>query len=299
MYVKSTAVLLQALGIISIGTLADTAYWRKRLLFTFAFVGSSAAAIFLVLPGTPGSALPVVAAFITLVGNVCYAASIVCANAFLPGLAREEVAISEAAGPIVHQTMEDDLEAEALLDPPDKDEAHDTLVSRTIGRLSATGTAIGFFSGVAMLALLSMPVTVGKGSTRSLMLAVGLSGAWWAVFSIPAALGLPGGRKEAAPKQWLYSAWAKVGGMVRPSHMKELPNLFIYLLAWIFLSDGEHSLGMAMLTQSQDFTQQPTQLSYTPQATCICHRQRSSSSVYWSSSRPCSRRSTPPACRSD
>lgn len=242
MYVKSTAVLLQALAIISIGTLADTGYWRKRLLFSFAFVGSFSAALFLVIPANPSPALPVVAAVITLVGNVCYAASIVCANAYLPSLAREDEAVEGARGDADGGDETEngpEAEAEALLAPiPKPDETYSALLSRTIGQLSARGTAIGFFSGVTMLALLSIPVTIGKGSTGSLMLAIGLSGAWWAVFSVPAALGLPGGEKEPAPAAWLSTAWKNVGSMVRPSEITQLPNLFIYLLAWIFLSDG-------------------------------------------------------------
>lgn len=258
MYVKSTAVALQALGIISIGTLADSGYWRKRLLGTFAATGSLAAALFLALPGTPHGWLPAVAALITLVGNVCYAASIVCANAFLPGLAREdpqvvaardeaeaaERAHDEGAAGEVRESV--DEEARALLPDASGDAASErattryaALLSTTMSRLSSTGTAIGFFSGWAMLLLLLIPVTLGGGKTRSLELALGLCGLWWGVFSIPAIIGLPGGRKEDAPHHWLRRAWARVGGMVRPSEMRELPNLFTYLLAWVFLSDGE------------------------------------------------------------
>lgn len=314
MYVKSTAVFLQALGIISIGTLADNAYWRKRLLVTFAAVGSGTAAIFLFIPGTPSPSLPPVAAMITLVGNITYAGSIVCANAFLPGLAREDPAVVAArvaspspsraslsdpvddpgngngeagtdadtdvgsaardasidrVGLDVHSLLAPspapDLDAEesrALLSSPtptpsttSSKAAYAHLLSRTMSRLSSTGVAIGFFSGVAMLALLSIPVVAGGGSTRSLMLAVGLSAAWWGVFTVPAAMGLPGGPKERAPERWLRTAWRRVGGMVRPSQMRELPNLFTYLLAWIFLSDGEsvRDVGVGLHPQARWF----------------------------------------------
>ncbi len=259
MYVKSTAVFLQALGIISIGTLADHAYWRKRLLVSFAAVGSLTAALFLVIPGTPRPALPVVGALITLVGNITYAGSIVCANAFLPGLAREDAAVVAArtdddsdpeaeggldeadAASVVGSILRasEDGEDEALLTPAGR--KYGEVLSRTMARISSTGVAIGFFSGVAMLALLSIPVVMGGGSTRSLMLAVGLSAAWWGVFTIPAALGLPGAPHHPAPQGWLGKSWRRVASMVTPTEIRLLPNLFTYLLAWIFLSDGFHT----------------------------------------------------------
>lgn len=259
MYVKSTAVALQALSIISIGTLADSGYWRKRLLLLFAGVGACSATIFLILPGSPYNWLPIASALITLVGNVCYATSIVCANAFLPGLAREDPRVVAArhdmhdAGrltPIEHaQDGEEprgsaEEEVRALLSESTgrRDEEaigrYAKLLSSTMSRLSAVGTAIGFFSGVSVLALLVIPVTIGKGSTRSMEIAVGLSGLWWGVFTIPAAMGLPSSSSQLPPKDWLRAAWRRVGGMIRPKEIRELPNLFLYLLAWIFLSDG-------------------------------------------------------------
>ncbi|BEJ15765.1 hypothetical protein CspHIS471_0503700 [Cutaneotrichosporon sp. HIS471] len=263
MYVKSTAVFMQALGIISIGSLADCAYWRKRLLVSFAAVGSMIAALFLVIPGTPRPALPVTGALITLVGNITYAASIVCANAFLPGLAKADPAVvamrlaseessdgverggldeadaASVAGSVILRASEENGEDEALLTPPSA--KYSEVLSRTMARISSTGVAIGFFSGVAMLAPLSVPVVLGGGSTRSLMVAVGLSAAWWGVFTIPAALGLPGAVKTPAPAGWLPTAWRHIASMVHPSEIRLLPNLFTFLLAWIFLSDGFHT----------------------------------------------------------
>ncbi|GMK55852.1 hypothetical protein CspeluHIS016_0209080 [Cutaneotrichosporon spelunceum] len=264
MYVKSIAVFMQALGIISIGTLADCAYWRKRLLVSFAVMGSATASLFLILPGTPRPTLPVIGALITLVGNITYAGSIVCANAFLPGLAREDPAVVAArvaaenesgdeveggglneadaasvAGSVILGVSEDNGEDEALLTPSSL--KYGEVLSRAMSRISSTGVAIGFFSGVAMLALLSVPVVLGGGSTRSLMLAVGLSAAWWGIFTIPAARGLPGAAKVPAPAGWLPTAWRHIISMVHPAEIRRLPNLFTYLLAWIFLSDGFHT----------------------------------------------------------
>ncbi|WOO84927.1 Autophagy-related protein 22 [Vanrija pseudolonga] len=255
MYVKSAAVLTQALVIISIGALADSAYWRKKLLLSFATVGSSTGALFLVIPSRPSHWLPLVAAAITIVGNFTYGASIVCANAFLPGLAREDPTVAAAKAALdgvsngngeggvdaPPDTPAGEEDAPLLDDSGAATAKYAALFSATTARLSSTGVAIGFFSGVAMLALLAIPVAAGGGSTRSLSLAVGLSGLWWGVWTVPAGLGLPSGPKERAPRHWLRAAWVHVGSMIRPSEMKTLPNLFTYLLAWVFLSDGFHT----------------------------------------------------------
>jgi hypothetical protein len=81
------------------------------------------------------------------------------------------------------------------------------------------------------------------GTTSSLRVAVGVSAIWWAVFTIPAWRGLPGGGKSvdqhrSSGVSSLAHGWKRVATMIKPSEIKSLPNLFTFLLAWIFLSDG-------------------------------------------------------------
>ena len=109
------------------------------------------------------------------------------------------------------------------------------------------GTALGFLSGVSVLALLIIPVTLMGGTTSSLRLAVGVSALWWAVFTIPSWRGLPSGSvsKESGRETsgiGLGQGWKRVGGMIKPNEIRQLPNLFTFLLAWIFLSDGKPPL---------------------------------------------------------
>lgn len=277
------------------------ARWRKKLLIVFAYTGALSGIALLLFPPRQEAWIPVAAAGLTIVGNVGYATSIVCANAFLPGLAREDpdvVAAAIAAGVDIGQSspqggeeasvpgvadLEDEEAGEPRIDTEGEGEGqtllshalvpaitsispadlaradpdtisdakghenhHQALLSLTTSRISSTGTGLGFFSGVAVLALLTVPVTLGQGSTASLRLAIGLSGVWWAAFTIPAALGLPSGKegKEAARDEsgqgrFLTTAWKRVGRMIVPREMRRLPNLFTLLLAWIFLSDGE------------------------------------------------------------
>ncbi|WRT69167.1 uncharacterized protein IL334_006151 [Kwoniella shivajii] len=284
MYVKSIAVALQAICIISIGPLADSPYWRKRLLLLFAYAGSISAILFLLFPSTPNVGLPLIAAFLFIIGNTAYATSIVCSNAFLPALAREDEDVINALAES-HNTQPDSEEAEtdavrransveegsnllpqrivpavraissidlAESDPipkspisrPHGSKSHyESLLSLTVSRLSSTGTALGFLSGVSVLALLLIPVLLLDGSTFSLRLAIGLSGIWWGIFTIPSWLGLPSGNKEdrRQPVGGLKDAWKRIGNMVKLNEMEKLPNLYTFLVAWMFLSDGFHT----------------------------------------------------------
>jgi UMF1 family MFS transporter len=263
--------------------LTISAYWRKRLLITFAYIGSISSLLFL-----PFATPPAFAALLTIVGNVAYAVSIVCANAFLPGLAREDpdvaaalkasqgdgddgvipetayarASVDEEARSLLPETLVPAvraISAQDLADAPALEGSatthHATLLSLTMSRLSSTGVALGFLSGVSVLTLLVIPVTVMHGTTASLRLAIGLSGAWWAIFTVPSWLGLPSGPREplqGRAGEWLSAAWKRVGGMITPREIRALPNLFTFLLAWIFLSDGERSptpvLALTLLT---------------------------------------------------
>ncbi|WWC91101.1 uncharacterized protein L201_006042 [Kwoniella dendrophila CBS 6074] len=299
MYVKSIAVAIQAICIISIGPLADSAYWRKRLLIIFAYSGSISAILFLFFPSTPSVSLPLIAALLFIIGNTAYATSIVCSNAFLPILAREDEDVKKAfkeSVPIISESSENsqddddtvgyrrasiDEEGENVIpnglgiavraisttdlaesDPDPLSSSgisplgsrthYETLLSLTISRLSSTGTALGFFSGVSVLTLLLIPVLLLNGTTFSLRLAIGLSGIWWAIFTIPSWIGLPSGSSSSLneisedtstvkEKFGFKEAWKRIGHMLKPNEIRKLPNLYTFLIAWMFLSDGFHT----------------------------------------------------------
>lgn len=252
-----------------------------------AYIGSITCSTILLFPSTPYAITPLLTALLTIVGNAAYGTSIVCANAFLPGLAREDPEI-QAAHKLAQRVEQHDVDEEELelaqsrasLDDearrllpaviPDRLEnvihsisttdladpplspgpmAHYTsLLSLNISRISSIGTALGFLSGVSVLALLIIPVTLMGGTTSSLRVAVGVSAMWWAAFTIPAWLGLPGGdptdklaSAAGSTGGGLAQGWKRVGSMIRPSEVRKLPNLFIFLFAWIFLSDGTSS----------------------------------------------------------
>lgn len=84
MYTFSISVLLQALVVVTMSGAADHGKFRKTMLLTFAVVG--AVATMLYLPITPSAYL--LGSLWAIIGNVCFGASFVLLNSFLPLLVR-------------------------------------------------------------------------------------------------------------------------------------------------------------------------------------------------------------------
>lgn len=294
LYVYSISVALQALTVISMGGIADhrkhlstrlficevvecfEAPYRKRILLGFALAGASSATVFLVLPST--SPLWMLSAFLAIAANVGFGASVVAMNAYLPALAKDspevaqiiaDIAIAEELDADVSQeSVENQDEQRTSLDVPliqrtvsaevfGLKKLYDEELSRATSRISSFGIALGYGAGIFMLIIALIPVTMLHGSTFALRLAIGLSGIWWALFSIPAALWLPGaggpsnGPTSAsdgiAEGKWslrseVVAAWKRLGRMLRWSEILKLRNTFKYLAAWFLLSDGMLSL---------------------------------------------------------
>ncbi|KAG8990571.1 Autophagy protein 22 [Tulasnella sp. 427] len=264
LYVYSASVAIQALTVISMGGVADHPPHRKLVLLGFAALGSISATLFLPLPSS--SPLWPLSAFLAILANVSFGASIVALNAYLPSLARSSPEVVAA------KTDAERLRTQSHRDGEEAVEKYQTLLSRTTSRISSQGIAIGYAAGITLLLLALVPVTLLKGSTFSLRLAIGMSGIWWAVFTIPSWLWLPGSsgiskevgdgdREEEqgllsdgdsmveplatpeAPGEWTIRAevaksWRRLGEMLHPSEIRKLRNTFWFLSAWFLLSDG-------------------------------------------------------------
>ncbi|KAK6974610.1 autophagy-related protein [Favolaschia claudopus] len=258
LYVYSISVALQALTVISMGGIADHPPHRKLLLLTFAFLGALAATAFLILPSS--SPVWLLCALFASIANVGFGASIVAMNSYLPSLAKDAPEVVQIMTEI--QESEDSGLEEQTADSPDAPliapsaertalrARYDAELARAMSRISSFGIAMGYAAGICLLIVALIPVTKMHGSTFSLRLAIGLSGIWWAVFTLPAAIWLPGASAaaseaavESADGKWsvgreIVGAWKRLGGMLHPREIKRLRNTFKYLAAWFLLSDG-------------------------------------------------------------
>lgn len=214
-----------------------------------------------------------VSALFAILANVGFGASIVAMNAYLPSLAKDSPEVVRAYSEVTSSfenrdensalTASIDLELERSLeevsDPllghpihPDTAQlTYTAALSRATSRISSLGIASGYGAGIILLLVALIPVTRMQGSTFSLRLAIGLSGIWWALFSIPAAVWLPNVSNIDEPESgsikadddWTFSseiavAWKRLGVMLRWREIKRLRNTFRYLAAWFLLSDG-------------------------------------------------------------
>lgn len=244
------------------------------MLLSFALLGASAAAIFLILPSS--SPVWFLAAPLAVFANVGFGASVVAMNAYLPTLAKESPEVQKIITTIENtrssslndpeethlDTSSEDVES-PLIQRVTTEEVdalwvqHDAELSRITSKISSLGIALGYSAGIFLLIVALIPVTLLHGSTFALRLAIGLSGIWWAIFSIPAALWLPDSENSqingasmwtddatiASSGEWSFSreivgAWRRLGNMLRWKEVKKLRNTFKYLAAWFLLSDG-------------------------------------------------------------
>jgi UMF1 family MFS transporter len=84
MYTFSISVLIQAILVVTMSGAADHGRYRKKLLIGFAVLGAIATMLY--LPVTPN--LYLLGSLWAIVGNVCFGASFVLLNSFLPLLVR-------------------------------------------------------------------------------------------------------------------------------------------------------------------------------------------------------------------
>ena len=272
----------------------NIALHRKRVLLNFAALGSMAATIFLFLPSS--SPVWYLSALLAILANVGFGASVVAMNAYIPALAQESPEVvrildnlqtferEPSTADLEDQIMDIDSASAPLLsgDGSVAQESEETTkklklvleaeyqteFSQATSWISSFGIALGYVAGICLLIVALIPVTRLQGSTFSLRLAIGLSGIWWAVFTIPAAIWLPGsgayrrGVQHLTPdsihdvpgravnhvevdKDWnfwkeIIAAWVRLGNMLRWTEIKKLGNTFKYLAAWFLLSDGPY-----------------------------------------------------------
>ena len=246
---------------------AFAARHRKPLLLIFAALGSLAACLFLFLPSS--SPIWYLSSLLAVAANVGFGVSIVALNAYLPTLAQESPKVVAARHELESYDVqhadtereENDVLIEAaplLARHPQADSEqrrylecqYQTILARETSRISSLGIALGYGSGIFLLALTLLPVNRLHGSTFALRLAIGLSGMWWFIFTIPAAILLPSppasarefdesNQKEWSFKREILNAWIGLVNNLRWREVKKLRNTFKFLAAWFLLSDGK------------------------------------------------------------
>lgn len=266
MYTFSISVLFQALLVISISCAADHGNYRKRLLLTFALVGSIATMLF--LPVTPGVYL--LAALFAIISNTCCGASFVLLNSFLPLLVRHHPKthyVSPEATPNSHldvpQYSDNQEDAETTLmnstasllpSSGNAIEKKRTSIELQVStQISSTGVGIGYSAGLFLQCVSIIILLLMKSTTFSLRLLLFFIGLWWFLFSIPAALWLrprpgpplpkhplsTGSSPTSRTRTWLgyiSHSWLSLYRTITLA--RRLTDIVIFLASWFLLSDA-------------------------------------------------------------
>ncbi|KAL8677919.1 MAG: hypothetical protein Q9186_005701 [Xanthomendoza sp. 1 TL-2023] len=287
MYTFSISVFIQSLVIISMSGAADHGVYRKRLLLFFAFTGAVATMSFI-------GAIPRIFLFgglLALVANVCFGASFVLLNSFLPLLVRHHPSIQASASP--HQSDESymatededrdiDNSATALLEHspsnPIRSEkgmnvSPELLLST---KISSQGIGIGYIAAVIVqliaVAIILIARRLSDSTTVALRIVLLFIGLWWLAFSIPAALWLrprPGppipfssnGKQRRNWGGYISYAWGSLWKTVKRA--RHLKDIIFFLAAWFLLSDAVATVsGTAVLFGKTELDMTPAQLAF-------------------------------------
>ncbi|POW09112.1 hypothetical protein PSTT_07016 [Puccinia striiformis] len=232
LYVFSISVAIQAFVVGSLGDAADNPIMRKFLLIFFSAIGSLSGILFFLLDSS--SYLWSSSALLAIVANVALGVSGVCLNSFIPNLAKTRPKVLDAQrDPIRHS-----------LSITGEDEHYKTLLSNATADISSNGVALGGVSGIIALCLCLIVIISHDGNTDSLRWAIGFSGIWWAVFSIPAVFLLPPHRalnySEIVNPFNPAKSFGRYWSMLR--EYKQLKNTVRFLMAWFLLSDAFSTL---------------------------------------------------------
>lgn len=221
-YIVSLSVFLQIFFLPIIGAIADYSRSKKQLLLLFAYLGSFATMSLFFLQGSNY----LLGGGLFLVANLCFGASIVFYNAFLPEIAA-----------------------------PDRRDA-----------VSSQGWALGYLGGglllVANLVLFQNAARFGLDNGTAARICMASAGLWWATFTIIPALTL---RQRGAVKPLpLGERYITVGfSQLRYTAMqaRKLPQTLLFLAAYLLFNDGIQAV-IALSSQfgSQELGMESTSL---------------------------------------
>ncbi len=275
MYTFSISVLLQAVLVVSISCAADHGNYRKKLLLTFAWLGSSCVMLYIFI----SKSTYVLGALLAIVSNTCFGASFVLLNSFLPLLVRHHATV-QYPGAAAHtpDLNPADAESQPLEDSFHEEDLDGSMVGSTAAllpaegpagrrrlvrthtteeltslelslstQISAKGIGIGYSAGLLVQCIAILIVFRMRNSTWSQRIVLFMIGVWWAVFTIPAAMWLrprpgpplPSTSSQKGLRAWLaygVYAWTSLFRTVRLA--RRLVDIVLFLAGWFLLSDA-------------------------------------------------------------
>lgn len=296
MYTFSISVLIQSLLIVSISAAADHGNYRKKLLLSFAFIGSTATMLFLaVVPK-----IYLLGALLAIISNTSFGASFVLLNSFLPLLVRHHPSIqtknrnhwsesrdtqeirsnssvfdedaldlSHSSDALLATSREGEIPTTAPVKISKFNHASPELTLST--QISSYGIGIGYIAALVVQTLAILIIVlikyVSDSDTLALRVVLFFVGLWWLLFTVPAALWLrprPGpplaftsdGRQVRGWQSYIAYAWRSLGKTILKA--RRLKDVGLFLVAWFLLSDSIATVsGTAVLFAKTQLQMEP------------------------------------------
>ncbi|KAH7380510.1 autophagy-related protein 22-1 [Phaeosphaeria sp. MPI-PUGE-AT-0046c] len=264
MYTFSAAVLVQAIMLVCGSSFADYGPYRKKMLITFAYIGSIASVLFIFITPTVFYLAPI----LVIIGVTSLGCSFVLLNAFLPLLVANHSDNSISASTNYElDSLSPSVAGLRSTTPNAEDLARDLELS---AQISSKGTGYGYISAVfvqviSILILYLFSKTTIQEAQPSLPIRVVLLlvGIWWAALTTPTLLYLRERPGPALPMQQTsgfaatpsrfrtmlffttFSLKAFWGTLRRAIRLRQTA---IFLVAWFLLSDAVATIsGTAVL----------------------------------------------------
>ncbi|KAF5025305.1 hypothetical protein F66182_2638 [Fusarium sp. NRRL 66182] len=268
MYTFSVSVLIQALLVVSISCAADHGNYRKKLLLSFAWIGSFAVMSYIFVTKDNY----IIGALLTVISNTSFGASFVLLNSFLPLLVRYHPDVIEANVASTPDLSSSEFESRPLdesvgeletsrvtttsplLLPADGERlkptaSHAEITSKELQlstRISAIGIGTGYIAALFLQCVCIGVLIAMHNTTWGQRVVLFMAGLWWTVFTIPAAMWLrprPGpplaqsGRKGiAAGVAYILYAWKSLFKTIQQA--RHLVDIVLFLAGWFLLSDA-------------------------------------------------------------
>lgn len=198
-YVVSLSVLLQVVCLPILGAIADFSQLKKHGLVTFAVMGAAATTGLFLVEGTNY----VLGGVLFLISNLCFGASIVFYNAFLPDIA-----------------------------PPDQRDS-----------ISSRGWAAGYLGGGLLLALnlvlFSQAESFGLSQGTAVRIGLLSAGLWWGLITVVPLFTLRTRqpvRTLSHGERYLTAGFRQLRHTLRSA--TSYPQTLLFLAAYIFFNDG-------------------------------------------------------------
>jgi UMF1 family MFS transporter len=198
-YVVSLSVLLQVVCLPVLGAIADFSHLKKHGLVTFALIGAASTTGLFLVEGTNY----VLGGVLFLISNLCFGASIVFYNAFLPDIA-----------------------------PPDQRDS-----------ISSRGWAAGYLGGGLLLALnlvlFSQAPAFGLSQGTAVRIGLLSAGLWWGLITLVPLVTLRTRqpvRTLSHGERYLTAGFRQLRHTLR--NATSYPQTLLFLAAYIFFNDG-------------------------------------------------------------